>query len=166
MEYTTVFDIGNSPDSDLYSFYGRIILGIVILSVGVLTLRLKFKGRSNWKYGWYGPIFLTGWGLIWTLVHSVIAYSEYNKFQHILKIYTEKRYEISEGIVRVTHEQPATGHARGDIVEIGNSTLEIDYFVTAPTYHQTIAYGGALKNGIRARVYHVYGQLIRVDVFK
>jgi hypothetical protein len=82
----------------------------------------------------------------------------------LLSAFQQKRYDIIEGKVAVLHEQPETGHDKGDIVKVGNIKFTINYFTPTNAYKQTIAHGGVLKDGVYARVYYYEGKILRIDI--
>jgi hypothetical protein len=69
-----------------------------------------------------------------------------------------------EGPVHVFSKQPEGGHARGDRILINGVRLGVDFFSSTPAYKQTIAHGGALREGVHARVWHCDGLILRADI--
>jgi hypothetical protein len=69
-----------------------------------------------------------------------------------------------EGNVHLLHQQPASGHTKGDILEVGGVRLVVDYFHTTPAYTQTVAYGGVLSEGAHVRLWYSDEDILRVDV--
>lgn len=64
------------------------------------------------------------------------------------------------------HEQPATGHTKGDIISVNGKQFEVNYFYATPAYRNTIAHGGVLGSGVKARLYYHNGEILRVDIRK
>jgi len=90
-------------------------------------------------------------------------------FGHINRLvnaYQQKQYEIVEGPVQVLHQQPKTGHSKGDIVEVNGKQFEVNYFLATPAYHKALAHGGALGVGTYARIYYYDGEILRIDIRK
>ena len=81
-----------------------------------------------------------------------------------LDIYHNGRSQIAEGIVHVSHEQPATGHAAGDKITVEDQTFEVNYFLVTPGYKQTISHGGVLREGVFARLHHYDGVILKVEI--
>ena len=77
--------------------------------------------------------------------------SEYAKLD---AIYENQEYKITEGSVAVQHTQPAEGHTAGDIIRVGDVTIEYSCFNSTLGYSETIAYGGILTEGTIARIYY------------
>ena len=65
--------------------------------------------------------------------------NEYNSF---VEIYQNKEYQIVEGVVKVLHEQPESGHDRGDVIKIGQVLFELSCFSNTFAYNKTIVFGG------------------------
>ena len=68
--------------------------------------------------------------------------------------YRSKECPQVEGVVHITHQQPYHGHSEGDAVEIGGEKFNVSYFEGGPHYKQTIAHGGDLREGVKARVWY------------
>ncbi len=66
----------------------------------------------------------------------------------------------------MVHQQPATGHTKGDIIAVNGAEFEVNYFLATPAYRNTISHGGVLRGGVYARIYHVNGAILRVDIRK
>ena len=99
------------------------------------------------------------------------------RIRHFLKIqllrtaelvnaYREKQYQIVEGRVQVLHQQPATGHSKGDIVAVNGQQFEVNYFYATPAYRNTLAHHGVLSAGTYARIYCYNGEIVRIEIRK
>src|SRR5439155_15394148 len=98
--------------------------------------------KSNSLQSWVGPVFVTCWALFWLYLHNFPFV-----FRHINSLvgaYRQGHYEVVEGPVQVLHEQPATGHTKGDIITVNGKQFEVNYFYLTPAYHNTLAHGGVL----------------------
>ena len=71
---------------------------------------------------------------------------------------------VAEGVVHVSHQQPYHGHSSGDKITVGGKPFVVDYFYATPGYTQTIAHGGALREGVCARLVHYNGVITKVEV--
>jgi len=90
-------------------------------------------------------------------------------FGHInglVRAYRHGQYQVVEGQVQVLHEQPATGHTKGDIITVNGKQFEVNYFYFTPAYRNTLAHEGVLGSGVYARIYYHNGEILRVDVCK
>lgn len=81
-----------------------------------------------------------------------------------MRVYEEAEAPVAEGVVHVRREQPAEGHAEGDLVEIDGVELTVNRFTLTPGYVKTIAHGGVLREGALVRVWHYEGGILRVDL--
>jgi hypothetical protein len=71
---------------------------------------------------------------------------------------------VTEGVIHVTHQQPAHGHSSGDKISVGGRAFEVNYYLATPGYKQTIAHGGALREGVYARLHYEGGVILKVEV--
>ncbi|MHC4639312.1 MAG: hypothetical protein ACYTBV_17685 [Planctomycetota bacterium] len=105
-------------------------------------------------------------GSIFFIVCSASIICTSIETEALLSAYNDGRYDISEGIVHVKHQQPEEGHDRGDVITINGEEFEIDYYSITPAYSRTVSHGGALKEGVHARVYHFGEKIIRIDILR
>ena len=108
--------------------------------------------------------FLTAWAVFWLVLHDFPRM--YGQIASLADAYASGRYEVVEGNVAVLKEQPAHGHTSGDRIMVGGKPFEVDHFLATPAYHDTIAHGGVLKSGVYARLSHVDGKIVRVEIRK
>ena len=138
---------------------GAIIGGIC----GLIVLFVRKKHGFSVK-NLYLPLFLIVWGSVWFYTETEDLRCSRYQMNHLMSVYANKNYKISEGIVHVLHEQPSVGHDKGDVIKVGAQTFIINYFTRTLAYHQTIAYGGVLKEEINAKIYHYGEQILRIDI--
>jgi len=86
------------------------------------------------------------------------------EYRQLLSIYNTHQYQVVEGPVQVVHEQPYSGHAEGDIVDVNGVSFRFSEFDLSYGYHQTIAYHGVLQAGTYARIDYTQGIILRIDV--
>jgi hypothetical protein len=164
-DFTTVFEI-SADGLGAPILIGPAGVALLIIGLALLSLRIKARGRypqKSFLERYYLPGFLAVFGL-----GLLSAYPSYlvsrNRAQALVSAYEHGKYSVTEGVVHVQHEQPADGHAPGDVILVGAKRFEIDFFRDTRGYRQTIARGGALKEGAYVRVYHYRGQIVRVDL--
>jgi hypothetical protein len=107
---------------------------------------------------------MIGWSALWLFMHDFP--STFRHIEGLVDAYKKQRYEVVEGEVKVLHEQSVTGHSRGDVIVVNGTRFEVNHFLMAPAYRDTIAHGGASKNAVYTRIYHHDGQILRVDIRK
>jgi hypothetical protein len=126
------------------------------------ALRALARNRRRERRDYIGPILILVWSLFWIYLHNFPH--QFGHLDRLVNAYREKKYQIVEGPVQVLHQQPATGHSKGDIVDVNGKQFEVNYFLATPAYHDTIAHKGALNTGTYARIYYYNGEIPRVDI--
>jgi hypothetical protein len=164
--YTTVFVV--------YDGFWRLVawallfnsIGIAVLIVSIVWIRrLNLPGWWKKKEG-TKPGFLLVWSILWILGAGVgFSLNLYQSYGFV-RSYRDGTAKVTEGKVKVTREQPAGGHAKGDLVDINGVKLVVDYYQFTPVYKMTIAHGGVLRDGVEARVWHHNKKILRVDIRK
>ena len=174
-DFTTVFLFTENAAPIFTDFEKRISLGITFFLVGLIGLLLVsaalkyFKksintSKKNTKKAitfikWYF-IFQFGcailWAILWLGAHVPFYLRYKNEYTRLQAEYNSKQYQVAEGIVHVTHTQPAYGHDKGDVIKIGNVELVVNAYLETFGYKATISHGGALTEGTYARVFYDY----------
>jgi hypothetical protein len=162
--YTTIFTVYDGFWRVAGTALGFLAIGIVVLVIAVTWIRsLRREKQWNSKEG-FKPGFLLVWSIIWILgggsAFSVNLWRSYA----LVRAYRDGAAQVVEGTVQVISRQPEGGHARGDLIRIGEVRFGVDYFSLTPAYSQTIAHGGALRDGVQARVWHCDGLILRADI--
>ena len=109
-------------------------------------------------------MFVIAWALLWLYLHN-FPYV-FGHINNLVRAYRDGQYQVVEGQVQVLHEQPATGHTKGDIITVNGKQFEVNYFYLTPAYRNTLAHGGVLQSGVYARLYYYNGEILRVDIRK
>ena len=161
-DFVTVFEIARGSNGVLAGEVFRLLVGIAALIGGVTAL--IFQWRNNGLKGWLGPVFITAWSLLWLYLHN-FPYV-FGHINSLVRAYRDGQYQVAEGQVQVLHEQPATGHTRGDIITVNGKQFEVNYFYLTPAYRNTVAHAGVLQSGVYARLYYYNGEILRVDIRK
>ncbi|MBI3985829.1 MAG: hypothetical protein HY343_02830 [Lentisphaerae bacterium] len=157
-EYQTIFQI---PRYGPHIF--ALSIGMAALLPGVPGVVLFFASRRRWPKRVFWPISLIIIGCF-ALACGLIGFHGKG---NLLNRYDAEDWTVIEGTVHVLREQPYGGHAPGDLIEIDGVQVEIDKFRSNMlAYAQTIAHGGHLTEGIRARLFLIDGLIVRVDVAK
>ncbi|PYL72356.1 MAG: hypothetical protein DMF26_16805 [Verrucomicrobia bacterium] len=125
---------------------------------------LIYKWRNNEPNSWFGSVFVTAWAVFWLYLHN-FPYV-FGHINNLVRTYQNGQYEIVEGQVQVLHEQPATGHTKGDIITVNGKQFEVNYFYLTPAYRNTLAHGGVLNAGVYVRIYYHNDEILRVDIRK
>ncbi|MBI5725383.1 MAG: hypothetical protein HZA50_15610 [Planctomycetes bacterium] len=162
--YRTVFVIYEG-------FLMRLLWAMLLIGIGLAALIGSVAWIRSLKLPrWWSrkeagkPSFLLLWSILF-FGCSVVGFSVnlWEAYQYV-DAYRSGRAGIIEGEVHVLHEQPASGHSDPDIIEIGGVRLTVNAFGRVPVYKETIASGGALREGVHARVYYYSEKILRVDI--
>ncbi len=157
------------PKESEVSVFVGMIASLVAIAIFVAEVILRKKGRTGlipWPTWTLPPTFGIVVGSILLAGTSYVFVRSMVQTNRLLSAYEQAEYKVAEGIVDVLHMQPRGGHDRGDIVRIGSDEFEINSFRFTPGYNLTIAYGGVLRDGVYARVYHLKGIIMRIDIRK
>jgi hypothetical protein len=161
-EFVTVFEIARGSNGVFADACFRLLIGIGALVGGVAALVLKWK--SNGLRSSSASLFVIGWSLLWLYLHNFPHF--FGHINTLVTAYRERQYQVVDGQVQVLHEQPTTGHTKGDIISVNGKQFEVNYFYATPAYRNTIAHGGVLGSGVYARLYYHNGEILRVDIRK
>ena len=161
-DFVTVFEISRGSNGVFAGEVFRLLIGVAALIGGVIALVRNWKNKS--VKSWVGPMFVAAWALFWLYLHN-FPYV-FGHINDLVKAYRYGQYEVVEGPVQLLHEQPATGHTKGDIITVNGKQFEVNYFYLTPAYRNTVAHDGVLASGVYARIYYHNGEILRVDVGK
>jgi hypothetical protein len=161
-DFVTVFEIARGSNGVFAGEVFRLLVGVAAVIGGVTAL--IFQWKNNEAKSWFGPVFVIAWGLLWIYLHN-FPYV-FGHINSLVRAYRDGQYQVVEGQVHVLHEQPATGHTKGDIITVNGKQFEVNYFYVTPAYRNTLAHGGVLQSGLYARIYYYNGEILRVDIRK
>ena len=154
MEYTTVFDVGQSGYRQ-WSFpaFGLIF---VTLGIGSVVFRRQLRSRMAPLF----PFVFLGFALFWTLAAFVGTVSDYWSLSSALR---EDRCIVVEGVVSDFHPMPYTGHQNEWFVVDGKRFEYSDYGAVAG-FNNTASHGGPIRKGLQVRVHYVGNDIARLEV--
>jgi hypothetical protein len=162
-ELHTVFDITVGSNGIGGDAWFRMAIGIGAVIAGMVWLVRARRTQAGWRR-MFNAVSLIGLGAIWLIVTLPLWNLATSDTDRLLLIQVSGQSEVTEGTVHVRHMQPRHGHSSGDKVIVGDRQFEIDYFRVTRGYRQTIAHGGALREGVYARLHHYGGVIIKVEV--
>jgi hypothetical protein len=162
-DFVTVFEIARNSNGVFVGAVFRLLIGVVAL-IGALRSLVRNRRRERRRRDYIGPIFVLVWSLFWIYLHNFPHV--FGHIDRLMSAYQQKQYQIVEGPVQILHQQPATGHSKGDIVSVNGMQFEVNYFLATPAYCKTLAHGGALSAGTYARIYYSDSEILRVDIRK
>ena len=161
-DFVTVFEIARGSNGVFADACFRLLVGIGALIGGVTAL--VFKWKNNGLRSWIAAVFAIVWSLLWLYLHNFPHV--FGHINSLVRAYQEGQYQVVEGQVQVLHQQPVTGHTKGDIITVNEKQFEVNYFYATPAYRNTLAHGGVLGSDVYARLYYYNGEILRVDIRK
>ncbi len=161
-QLTTAFEITSGTNGIREDLQFRLVVGVVVLIAGILGLILRKKAGGRFPKILGSSAFLTGWGILWLIVHISLWISETADIDHLLDLYHSGQSQIVEGVVHVSYEQK--GHDAGDKIIVGDRRFEVNYYLFTPGYKQNIFHGGVLREGVFARLHYHEGVILKVEV--
>jgi hypothetical protein len=169
--FTTVF-IFNKNNPLVPELYVYLIATILLIGVGIWMIfifisakKKKTETINDRTYEYLvGGIFLTGIGLIWSLVnlYSCVYYTQ--RQIRLTRIYESKQYQIAEGTVHVISIEPKEEHAPGDKIQVDGVEFEIVNNLLDFGYNTSITHGGVLTEGVFAKIFYYDGTILRIDL--
>ncbi len=88
----------------------------------------------------------------WIMLHAQDYARDNQEYTRLANVYDEHRCKVAEGVVQVSHTEPAGGHSQGDIINVDGVEFEISYYTRTFGYSQSLAHGGVLSEGAYARI--------------
>lgn len=154
--YRTVFEV---------SYLGNVYLlltSAVCLVIGVGVARFG----PRWDSGKSGapPSFWWPWCVVCVAFALALAGLSLSSGWTYARALRTGACNVVEGVVVVHHQQPATGHDAGDLVRVGNVEFRVNYYKASAGYNRTLAHGGVLADGVRVRLHHLDGSILKVEV--
>ena len=162
MNYQTVFELGDSIIDGIVPLVSFLVVGVVLFLLGAFYLVSSYRGGTPPVKKLTSAVMLIIGALWLSLSPTVLAVIE--EKSTIQDLYDAGHYETVEGTVKVLREQPIDGDTVGDQIEIGGVRFTINFYIETPGYKHTIANGGALRDGVRARLRFRDGVILKVEV--
>lgn len=160
--YRTIFEVGPySPFSSFlsnFSLHTGLTLGALVFAAIAWAVSFKISVRRASKREKVNPrtIRLIGATLAVIFIAFFVDFFLFVSggwSPELTRLYQSGKCKTAEGVVHVSHEQPYHGHSSGDKFEIDGVRFEVSYFTTGAHYKRTISHGGALREGVQARVW-------------
>ena len=152
MECKTVFDIAGDGIRQIWVLP---LIGLVLLVFSAECVVVVRNSERVW-FAWL-LVTLTA---AFTIVSSALPLTIYMKGRRAL---STGSYDKVEGRVEHFRPMPAGGHALERFTIRGEEFTYTDY-ATSPFFHQTRRSGGPVHDGVYLRVFHVDGDIIRLEV--
>jgi hypothetical protein len=160
-DYVTVFDITNAGfKSWSFPSFGLIFVVIGLL-LPTLIKRGIFRKSSPTMERWF-PRFFLGFAIFWTSTSFFGTFSDYRRAAAAMR---DHGASIAEGVVTDFIPMPVTGHAMESFTVNGVKFRYSDYIITAG-FNNTASHGGPIREGLRVRIWHLNGEILRLDIRK
>jgi hypothetical protein len=159
--YYTVFDVTQAGfKSWEFSAFGLIF---IVVGVAMPTLIKKgiFRTQRPWMEKWF-PRFFLGFAILWTLGSFITTFAEYRSAIGVMR---SNRAEVVEGAVTQFKPMPYSGHVNESFVVNGVKFEYSDYGITAG-FNNTTSHGGPIREGLPVKIWHLHGEILRLDVKK
>lgn len=157
-KFQTVFQVS-------YLGNGVLAQSVLFLAIGLAVAILSVTGRLHLKKkGGCAIPFVAPWCVVWISVSSwMVIHTLRNASTYINALQTGQ-CQVVEGLVTVVHEQPYSGHDAGDRIRVNDVEFQFSAYDATLAYDRTISHGGHLTNGTLARLHHLNGHILKVEV--
>jgi hypothetical protein len=159
--YKTVFLFTEKATSFLLAHFLLFGGSLLVMFITLWVVRNALRTTKTIDQRLFALIVMSG---MFAFIQGISLYFFLDDYLPLRQLYREQKYEITEGQVHVRSTQPATGHAPGDSIMLGEHTFTIDYFIGSSGYTQTIAHQGVLTEGVNARIVSSGNTILRIDV--
>jgi len=150
--FTDKSQIINELQRDMKSDVVVIIICIIYL-LYVIIAKIRKKEYFDRKLV---PVslFVLIMGVGWLLQSYRSLQYFHNEYIELVNIYENQEYKTAEGVVRVQHMEPVTGHTAGDIILVNGVMFEFRCASSTLGYNEIITFGGVLTEGTMAKIYY------------
>jgi hypothetical protein len=162
-EFTTVFEITASGNGLRGEVLFDVAIGVLAVTIGVVLVVRAWRRHARLRERVVPALFVV-WGAVWLAGQTPMWHIGISETGRLVELQRSGRSEVTEGVVHVGHQQPAHGHSSGDKITVGGRQFEVNHYLATPGYRQTIAHGGALREGVYARLHHEGGVILKVEV--
>lgn len=157
-EFTTVFSIITDSKYDIIptDFLFSIMCSFAFIILGIIFLiSIIFKLKPNKLL----YILLIVFPIL-IILNTLMVLPKFKKlksdYNELKNIYYTNNYKIVEGKINLIHEQPKSGHTKGDIIKINNILFEIDSSSSGTfSYGKTISNNGLLQKDVYVKIYYI-----------
>jgi hypothetical protein len=158
VEYKVVFDLASTG----YKTWGFSLVGLALAIVGAFLVRYRahLSMRGPRVFARAFPFVFFGFATLWTLVTFGSTFAEYWSLRSAVR---DGRVSMIEGTVKQFKPMPYTGHARERFC-VQDTCFEYSDFIVTSGFNNTSSHGGPIREGLRVRVTHVRGTIVRLEL--
>jgi hypothetical protein len=168
VQLETVFDVTDAGFKNWRLSAGALIPASAALTI--MALQERGVMASSSFLGFLGPYrqrkwparLILGFSILWALTTFVVTFSDYRRAVNAMRNGSAK---IVEGTVTRFAPMPHTGHS---MESFGVNGLEFEYsdFFATAGFNNTATYGGPIREGLFVKIWHLGGEILRLDVEK
>jgi hypothetical protein len=124
------------------------------------------KYRWGWrKPGWPVPLIFCFLGIVVFYVAGPLVSDITQMNSEALTAFETGRYSVIEGVVTDFHPMPYEGHDDECFSVTSRRFCYSDYQAT-PGFHNAASHGGPIRPGLRVRIAHSGGTILRIEIAK
>jgi hypothetical protein len=155
--YNTVYDVTKESASHWFPAYAGSAFAMTFL-FGILYWLCKgiFKRKLDIAISILAAIFL----LFWLAAVVGGQLSDYLTLSHA---YKSGRCELVEGVVTNFAPMPPAGH-KDETFQVNGKSFAYSSFSVTAGFNKTACHGGPIKDGLKVRIWHLKGEIARLDV--
>ncbi len=161
IEYVTVFDVTTAG----FKGWGFVVLGLFFITLGLALLVIIWnrivRNVPPTMAQWY-PTVILGFAALLTTWACLTSVSDYRSAVAAMETH---QASLVEGVVTNFHPMPRSGHG-SDSFYVEGVRFAFSDFVSTAGFNQTESHGGPIHAGLRVRIWHTRGEILRLDIPK
>jgi hypothetical protein len=154
MNYIVLFDVTRDGYPPLWA----VICGLLILALGIIGLILRYRS----KFAAWFPLFLVLFAML--CITGILVSIGLGRYR-LSSALRNGQCEVAEGVVTDFQPMPVEGHTDESFV-VGGNRFEYSDYDLRPGFHQSLSHGGPIHPGLYVRVFHVRGEIARIEAAK
>jgi hypothetical protein len=137
------------------SFLGLWAMSDLALKSNIIKSALRFRGFEPIPWGFFPMII----GV--TLLATVACMIPYTEYSRNLSVLTSGKALYTEGTVYDFKPMPYSGHAL-ESFSVNGITFSYSDFMQTAAFHHTSSHGGPMKNGLKVKIWHYNGEILKL----
>jgi len=159
MNYEIIFEATSEPYRNLTFVIPGLalsVVGAVLVWRPALLEKFGYK-KGRWRvFSWFFFLFAVAWtlGAGFSLMSRDFAASQELE---------RGNCSVVEGVVENFHPMPKSGHDT-ERFEVNGVHFSYSDYVMSPGFNNTASHGGPIRDGLRVRICHNSGDILRLEV--
>ena len=159
-QYQTVFDLAQSG----YKTWPFPALGLIFVMIGAVMVFFPaffnsfswgfIKGQGRRVFSWFFLLF----SIAWTTLAFLSTYGEYSTLRDRLD---RRTVEVVQGNV-----ENFQADAKRESFDVSGTHFEYSYYTASNAFNTPSTHGGPLRAGLRVRITHVEGKIVRLEILR